>query len=136
MRCTIRSNFASWGIANPWTICTHHRRRMHTEENAKVVHASLGIEFLQNLAALTILNLVELKNMLICILHPIQLVLRQISLFFKSSWCKIASTSRNQWNSVPQEERRPLPSLLYKTFFYYVHDIVQWSVHSTHTRFM
>ena len=33
----------------------------------------------------------------------LQLVLVQISLFFISSWCKIASAARNLSNSIPQE---------------------------------
>ena len=46
-------------------------------------------------------------------LHPIfQLVLVQISLFFISSWCKIASAARNWRNSAPKRQRRPLASLL------------------------
>ena len=45
----------------------------------------------------------------------------QISLFFKSSWCKIlvASAERNGRNCVPpRKQRRPLPFLLYKSFYY------------------
>ena len=41
-----------------------HRRRIYTEEKVKVVASSLGTEFLQFFAALTILD--DLKNRLIC----------------------------------------------------------------------
>ena len=43
-----------------------HRRRIYTEENAKVVAASWGTELLQFLAELAILQEDELKNRLIC----------------------------------------------------------------------
>ena len=46
---------------------------MYTEEQAKVVAASWGTEFL---AALAIFHQVELKNRMIC------------TLFFNSSWCQ------------------------------------------------
>ena len=43
-----------------------HRRRISTEEKAKVVAASWGTELLPFLAALAILHPDELKNRLIC----------------------------------------------------------------------
>ena len=39
-----------------------HRRRIYTEEKAKVVAAVLGIEFIQLIAALAILHQDDLKN--------------------------------------------------------------------------
>ena len=52
-----------------------HRRRINTEEKAKVVAAVLGAEFIKFLAALAILPRTILKN-------------RMNSFFyFKSSWC-------------------------------------------------
>ena len=48
----------------------------------------------------------------------LQIVLVQISLFFKSSWFKIASAARNEAVLSPKKQRRPLPVLLYKSFFF------------------
>ena len=48
---------------------------------------------IQFLAALAILHLDDLKK---------RIVLVQFILFFKSSWCTIASTAMNLINSVPQ----------------------------------
>ena len=42
-------------------------------------------------------------------------------LFFISSWWKIASAARKLINSVSQTQRRPLPSLLSLSFFYWYH---------------
>ena len=56
-----------------------HRRRIYTEEKAKVVAAPLARQFL---AALAILHQDVLKNWLIC------------TLVFKSSLCKIASAAK------------------------------------------
>ena len=44
-----------------------------------------------------------------------------IILFFISSWWKIASAARNWINSVPKQQRRPLPSRLYLSFFIWQH---------------
>ena len=52
----------------------HYRRRIYTEEKAKVVAASWGTEFIQILAAVAILHQDELNNRLIC------------TLFFNSPW--------------------------------------------------
>ena len=46
--------------------CCRHRRRINTEEKAKVVAAVWGTEFIQFLAALAILHQDEMKNRLIC----------------------------------------------------------------------
>ena len=43
-----------------------YRRRVYTEENAKVVAASWGTELLHLLAALAILHKDDLKNRIIC----------------------------------------------------------------------
>ena len=43
-----------------------HRRRMYTEEKAKVVAAVGGTELLQFLAPLAILHQEDLKNRMIC----------------------------------------------------------------------
>ena len=65
---------------------SHHRRRIHTEEKAKVVAAVLGggATFFQFLAALAILSRTILSN------HPgaIQPVLQIVQ-------CKTASVARN-----------------------------------------
>ena len=85
-----------------------HRRRMYTGEKAKVVAAVWGTELRQFLAALAILHLDNLKNTVGCFgkrrveewdaKQPIlQLVLVQ-----------------NNW---PEHQRRPLPSLLYKSLY-------------------
>ena len=37
--------------------------------------------------------------------------------FFKLSWCKIESVARNLRSSLPKQQPRPLPSLLYKSFW-------------------
>ena len=42
----------------------------------------------------------------------------QLILIFKSSWWKIASAARNLFILSPKRLRRPLHSLLYKSFFY------------------
>ena len=88
-----------------WNDDALHRRRIYTEEKAKVVAASWATELLQFLAALAILHPDKLKNRLIC------------TLFFNSSWCKIASAARNQSNSVLQEAATTFAFLLYLSFF-------------------
>ena len=59
----------------------YHRRRIYTEEKAKVVAASWR-KLLQFLAMLAVFHQDELKNRV------------QINLFFNSSWCIIASAAR------------------------------------------
>ena len=66
------------------------------------------------LAALAILHQKDLKNRLIYNQDELENSV-QLSLFFHSSWCKIASTAKN---SVPQEAATTFTSLLYKSFFY------------------
>ena len=60
----------------------HHRKRINTEEKAKVVAAAWGTDLLQFLAALAFLHLDDLKK--------------------DSSWCKIDSAARHYINSVHQ----------------------------------
>ena len=55
-------------------LVSYHRRRIYTEEKAKVVAASWGTELLQFLATLAILQQDEMKNRLKC------------TLFFNSFW--------------------------------------------------
>ena len=79
----------------PYVLRSMPRIRIFTEEKAKVVAASWGdrITSIPCRASYFATKRVDEQ----ADLHPIlQLVLVQISLFFKSSWCKIASTSRNQ----------------------------------------
>ena len=86
--------------------CTflYQRRRVKTEEKAKIVAAIWGTEFIQFLAAVAVLHQDDLKKemnsfyslFLPGAIHPIiHIVLVQFILFFKSSWCKIASAARN-----------------------------------------
>ena len=52
--------------------------------------------------------------------HPfLCIILVQFILFFILPWCKLASRARN-WMKImsPKKQRRPLPSLLYKSLFY------------------
>ena len=82
------------------------RRRIKTEEKAKVVIAAWGAALIQFLAALAILHQENLKNRMNCT--------RRIwrKGWIKSSWCKMASAARN-WII----QRRHLASLLYLSFF-------------------
>ena len=72
---------------------------------ANVVAAVWGTEFTQFLAP----GWYEEKD---------ELPQDEIILLFKSSWCKMAGTARNWINSAPKQQRRPLPFLLFKSFFY------------------
>ena len=95
-----------------------HRRRINTEEKAKVVAAVWGTEFIQFLAAQAVLPRAILKN-------------RKNSPFsFKSSWCNsFYSSNRHRGKqlarqgitvnkiSSPRQERRLLPFLLSLSFF-------------------
>ena len=74
------------------------------DKDRKVVAALWGTEFIKFLAALAILHQEELKKEMnssyssnrLDSIHPILLiVLVQFILFFKLSWCKIASAARN-----------------------------------------
>ena len=52
-------------------------------------------------------------------IHPfLQIILVPLILFFKSTQCKTASAVRKWLNSVPKQQRRPLPYILYLSFFY------------------
>ena len=90
---------------------------IRTEEKAKVVSAFWGTDLLQFLSVLAIWHQDELKNRLIC------------TLFFNSSWCNSAYSlnrpvakylARQGIETIqpPKKQQRPLPSLLYKSFFY------------------
>ena len=73
-----------------------HRRRMKTEEKAKVVAAALGAELIKFLAALAILHQDVLKNRKNCTRTIcIRYVYDEFIPFFKSPWCKIASAARH-----------------------------------------
>ena len=78
-----------------------HRRRIKTEERAKVVVAVWGAEFIEFFAALAILHLGNFTKKKI-IEYFLYIILVQFILFFKLSYCKIASPARNWINSVPQ----------------------------------
>ena len=69
-----------------------HRRRMYTEEKAKVVAAAWGAELLKFLAALAMLHQDDWMNRMKC----------TIILLFQSSWSKIAIRGKELINSVPQ----------------------------------
>ena len=84
-----------------------HRRRMKTEEKAKVVAAALGAELIKFLAALAILHQDVLKNRKNCTRTIcIRYVYDEFIPFFKSPWCKIASSARHCNNCVPQTAAR------------------------------
>ena len=78
-----------------------HRRRIKTEERAKVVVAVWGAEFIEFFAALAILHLGNFTKKKI-IEYFLYIILVQFILFFKLFFCKIASPARNWINSVPQ----------------------------------
>ena len=82
----------------------NHRRRIYTEEKANVVATVWGTKFIQFLALLAILHQDDLKNRMNSsfssylpgAIHPfLRIILVQFILFFKSSWCKIASRAGN-----------------------------------------
>ena len=94
---------------------SHLRRRIYTEEKAKVVAAVWGTELIQLLAAQAILHQYDLKNRMNSYfssfhpdaIYPFLYIIRvQLILFFISSWCKIASAERNLINSAPQTAAR------------------------------
>ena len=92
------------------TYCLSPTEEEVIQEKAKVVAVSCGTEMLQFLAALAILHqdVNELKNS------------GQIRLFFNSNQCKIASAARNWIKFVPPRSSDDLlPSLLYKSLFFY-----------------
>ena len=91
-----------------------HRWRIYTEENAKVLASVWGTTFIQFFAALAISIL---NNRLNCT----RMIWNKFILFFKIVQGKTASRARN---SSPKQKRRPLPCLLYKSFFFYGYCIV------------
>ena len=97
------SGFSNWGSrlfsSTYWCKYNNHRRRINTEEKAKVVAAVLGTEFIQFLAAQAILPYRRFCR--IGWIHSfLQIILVQFILFFNVS--KIDRTARNWMNSVPQ----------------------------------
>ena len=86
-----------------------HRWRINTEEK----FSGWGGEFMKFLAPLVVLLLDNDE------LHQDDLKKRTNSSYSsKSAKCKIVSAARN-WNNVsPKHKRRPLPFLLYSSFFY------------------
>ena len=107
-------------------LSANHRRRIYTENKAKVVAAVWGTEFIEFLATLAILHQDDMKKRINCTrmiwrkgwISPglyeesmNQDDVKKRILFFKSPWCKIASGARNWIKSVPKQQRRPLPSL-------------------------
>ena len=108
-----------------------HRRRLKTEQKAKVVAVGCGTELNTALSSKDDLNKRFWKNIHFgrvvvwygvnrMVTHfPNASVLpssRYLHSSFFSSWWKIVSTARNWINSVPKQQRRPLPSLLSLSF--------------------
>ena len=98
------------GILQPseQLVSIRHRRRIYTEEMAKVVAAAWGTELFPFLEALTILHQDDWKNTYI-----------KIILFFHSSWCKSSYSSNCPGAKYlalkgmeailfPKQQRRPL----------------------------
>ena len=94
----------SWITSHlPFDVDLDHLRRIYTEEKAKVVTAVWGTEFIQVLATLAILHPNEFKNSM------------------NSSFSSCPPGAIHPFLHIilsPKEQRRPLPSLLYKSFFY------------------
>ena len=92
-----------------------------TEEKAKVVAASWRTEFF-NVVPLSLYCTYALGRFEEqADFHPIlQCVLVQSSLFFNISFYKIAKARQKmEENLSPKKQGRPLPTLLYKSFFFY-----------------
>ena len=93
----------SWITSHlPFDVDLDHLRRIYTEEKAKVVTAVWGTEFIQVLATLAILHPNEFKNSM------------------NSSFSSCPPGAIHPFLHIilsPKEQRRPLPSLLYKSFF-------------------
>ena len=112
-------------ISSPYHVCvvnsmySYRRRRIYTDEKAKVVTADWDTDLNRFLAALVaILHQDDLKNRMnssFSSYHPgtvrrfLHIILVQLILFFKSSWCKIVSTPRDWINSVPQTAATTFP---------------------------
>ena len=111
-------SFIIFAQASRYTV---HRRRIYTEEKAKVVAASWRTEFFnvvpRSLYCTYALGRFEEQAEF----HPIlQFVLVQRSLFFNISFYKIAKARQKmEENLSPKKQGRPLPTLLYKSFFFY-----------------
>ena len=98
-------------------VCTIEEWYICTEEKAKVVSAFWGTDLLQFLSALAICTRMSWRK---CWFVP---------MFYNSSWCNSAYSSNRpvakylarqgiETIQPPKKQRRPLPSLLYKSFFY------------------
>ena len=83
---------------------SNNRSRIYTEEKANVVAAVWGTECILFFVTLAILHQDDLKNRMnssFSSYHPgavrrfLHIILVQLILFFKSSWCKIVSTPRD-----------------------------------------
>ena len=74
-----------------------HRRRIYSEEKAKVVAAVLRAEFIQFLAALAVLHQDDMKKKDELHQEDMKKTIEKedLIIFFKSSWCKIVSAARN-----------------------------------------
>ena len=93
-----------------------HRRRIKTEEKAKVVASVWGEEFIKFPAALAIMTRTILKNRMkssISLNHPVQFIL-----YFKSSSAKQLARQGIEYILPHKQKRRPLPFLQSLFFFY------------------
>ena len=100
-----------------FTLLPQHGRRVNTEEKSKIVAAVWQTEFIRLLAELDILRsrmIFEEQD--------------EFFLFFKSSWCNSSYSSNPssakqlarqgiEYIQSPKQQRRPLPFLLYLSFF-------------------
>ena len=87
----------------------YHKRSIDTEEKAKVVGAVWGRNLFNSLPHLLFCVRKILKNRMN---SPfLQITLVWFSLFFQSSYCKTASSTRNGKNSVTQTAARTFTSL-------------------------
>ena len=108
----------------------YHRRRINTEEKAKVVAAAWGTECIQFLAALAILHQDSLKKRIRIITDTLRngcfekletipnikmdvLPKTFVQIILAAYWLM-----RHSRTSPPNQQRRHLPSLLYLFFFY------------------
>ena len=108
----------------------NHRRRINTEEKAKVVAAAWGTECIQFLAALAILHQDSLKKRIRIITATLRngcfekletipnikmdvLPKTFVQIILAAYWLM-----RHSRTSPPNQQRRHLPSLLYLFFFY------------------
>ena len=68
-------------LPSTWAKWHHHRRRIHTEEKAKVVAAVWGTGFIQFIAVLAALHYDDFEEY------------DELILFFKSCWCNSSYSS-------------------------------------------